>query len=81
MAIHIRQREFVVGLGSAVVTWPTVAPAQQPAMPVIGFLGLGSARRDSATGRREFVISLKAAKALGITFPPGLLAIVDDAIE
>jgi putative ABC transport system substrate-binding protein len=57
----MQRREFIRLVSGAAAAWPLAVPAQQPTMPVVGFLSTASRRLDDPLRLAFFWEGLKEA--------------------
>jgi putative tryptophan/tyrosine transport system substrate-binding protein len=57
---YVRRRDFIKGVAGSTVVWPLAARAQQPALPVVGFVNFASAK-DWAPQSSAFLKGLSEA--------------------
>ena len=67
MPITLGRRELIAALGGAAMTWPLAAHAQQPAIPVIGYMDTASASTTAhlVEAFRRGLSAMRAPKCLG----------------
>jgi putative ABC transport system substrate-binding protein len=73
MASHIGRRNFLATLGGA-AAWPLAARAQQPAMPVIGFLTSYSSDNDRLPALAADLVRRQVTVIVAVGGPSGPVA-------